>query len=217
MPERTAALFERFVERYDAWYDSPTGRAVFPAEVACLAPLLRGLPQPWLEIGVGGGRFAQALGVGYGIDPARAPLLLAAARGILPVQAVGERLPLRRGCCGGVLVVVTLCFADDPGALLVEARRVLGEGGGVVVGEVFADSPLGRHYRDQGAEGHPFYSAARFLGRAETLELLRLAGLRLVRGRSTLRQPRSELPRPEHAVDGDDPMAGFVGWLAVPA
>jgi len=217
VPERTASLFERLAERYDAWYDSPAGRATFAAEVACLAPLLRGLPQPWLEVGVGGGRFAEALGVGWGVDPARAPLLLAAARGILPVQAVGERLPLRGGSCGAVLVVVTLCFADDPAALLVEARRVLGEGGGVVLGEVPADSPLGRHYRDRGAEGHPFYSAARFVGRTETLELLRRAGLRPVRARSTLLQTPSKAPRPGHAVDGEDPEAGFVGWLAVPA
>lgn len=193
------------------------GRVVFSAEIGCLAPLLSGLPRPRLEVGVGSGRFAQALDVAYGLDPARTPLLLAAGRGVRVVQAVGERMPFREGSFGVVLVVVTLCFADDPEALLIEARRVLREGGGVVLGDVLAEGPWGRHYRRKGAEGHPFYSAARFLTRAEALDALRRAGLRLVRARSTLRQPPSVEPVPEPAVEGEDPEAGFVGWLAVPA
>jgi hypothetical protein len=40
----TAGLFEPLAARYDAWYESPAGAAVFPAEAACLRPLLDGLP-----------------------------------------------------------------------------------------------------------------------------------------------------------------------------
>lgn len=213
----TAALFERLADRYDAWYDEPAGRTLFGTEVACLSPLLEGLPRPWLGVGVGSGRFARALGAGYGIDPARAPLRLAADRGIRVVQAVGERLPFRDGSFGAVIAVVTLCFADRVDALLDEARRVLKDDGGVVLGDVFADSPWGRHYQAAGAEGHPFYSSAHFLSRSEALAALDRAGLRLVRARSTLRQPPGDTPRVESAVEGDTPDAGFVGWLAGPA
>ncbi|HXF71068.1 MAG TPA: class I SAM-dependent methyltransferase [Actinomycetota bacterium] len=213
----TARLFERLAERYDAWYEGPVGRVVFPLEVACLRPLLEGLPPPRLEVGVGSGRFARALGVGYGLDPAHAPLLLAAARGVRVVRGVGERLPFRDGAFGAVLVVVTLCFADDPALLLREARRVLRPGGGVVLGDVFAESPWGERYRELGQAGHPFYAAARFLTREELAGALRGAGLRVVRARSTLRQPPTDAPAPEPVVEGDDPAAGFVGWLAVPA
>ena len=41
----TADLFNRLAARYDAWYEGPAGAAVFPAEVACLRPLLDGLPR----------------------------------------------------------------------------------------------------------------------------------------------------------------------------
>ncbi len=213
----TAPIFERLAERYDAWYEGPVGRVVFPLEVACLRPLLAALPPPRLEVGVGSGRFALALGEGYGVDPARAPLRLAAARGVRVVQAVGERLPFRDGCFGAVLVVVTLCFADDPALLLREARRVLRPDGGVVLGDVFAESAWGERYRALGEAGHPFYAAARFLTRGELAGALRAAGLRVVRARSTLRQPPTDAPAPEPATEGDDPRAGFVGWLAVPA
>jgi len=90
------------------------GAAVFPAEVACLRPLLDGLHRPWAEIGVGSGRFAAAPGVDVGLDPASAPLLLARSRGIRVIHGVGERLPFRSGAFGAVLIVVTACFADDP-------------------------------------------------------------------------------------------------------
>ena len=212
----TAPLFEQLAARYDAWYEGPVGRVVFPLEVACLGPLLEGLPPPRLEVGVGSGRFARALEVRYGVDPADAPLRLAAACGIAVVRAVGERLPFRDRAFGAVLVVVTLCFADDPGALLREARRVLRPDGGVVLGDVFAESPWGRRYRDLGEAGHPFYAAARFLTRGELAFELRRAGLRPFRARSTLRQPPSDAPVHEPVVEGDDPRAGFVGWLALP-
>jgi SAM-dependent methyltransferase len=137
----TAGLFERLAARYDAWYDGPAGRAVFSSEVACLRPLLRGLPRPWAEVGAGSGRFAAALGVDMGLDTAAAPLALACSRGVRVVRGVGEHLPFRAGVLGAVLVVVTVCFAEDPAALLAEARWVIRPDGAVVLGEVFAESP----------------------------------------------------------------------------
>jgi SAM-dependent methyltransferase len=131
---RTAALFERLAERYDAWYEDPAGRELFAMELACLGPLLQGTTRPRLEVGLGSGRFAAALAVEVGLDPAREPLGLARLRGVQVVQGVGERLPFRDGVFGGVLVVVTLCFADDPQMLLAEARRVLRPGGALVLG-----------------------------------------------------------------------------------
>jgi ubiquinone/menaquinone biosynthesis C-methylase UbiE len=56
-------LFEELAQRYDAWYDGSVGRIAFPLEVAVLQPLLMGSPKPWIEIGVGSGRFAKELQV----------------------------------------------------------------------------------------------------------------------------------------------------------
>jgi SAM-dependent methyltransferase len=211
-----ADLFERLAARYDAWYEGPAGAAVFPSELACLRPLLDGLPRPWAEIGVGSGRFAAALGVDVGLDPAAAPLALAASRGIHVVRGVGERLPFRSGVFGAVLVVVTVCFADDPAALLAEARRVTRNDGAVILGEVFAESAWGRFYQRKGAAGHPFYSAARFLTRDDTMTLVSAAGLRVQAARSTLCQPPADAPQPEPARDGEAAAAGFVCWRTIP-
>ncbi len=145
-----------------------------------------------------------------GLDPAPAPLRLARARGVGVVQGVGERLPFRDGVFGAVLVVVTLCFAADPAALLGEARRVLGPGGALVLGDVVADSPWGEWYRRLGETGHPFYSEARFNTLAEVDRLLERTGFDVVATRSTLAQAPTDEPHPELATDEAAGAAGFV-------
>ncbi len=215
---KSAQLFERLAERYDAWYDGDVGKVAFPIEVECLRPLLAGLPKPWLEIGVGTGRFAQALGVEVGIDPAFRPLQLAHQRQVTVVQATGEKLPFRDSAFGAVLIVVTLCFADDPLSLLREANRVLRDDGALVLGMVFADSPWGEFYMQKAKLGHPFYSAAHFLTRSQTQDLFERAGFKVIAARSALRQPPSdETLHPETPTEGDFMGAGFVAWKAVKA
>jgi len=210
-------LFEELAERYDAWYDGSVGRIAFPLEVAVLQPLLMGSPKPWIEIGVGSGRFAKELQVDIGVDPAMKPLLLARQRNIAVVQAVGENLPFRDASFGAVLIVVTLCFVSDPVCVLREARRVLRDDGSLVLGMIFADSPWGEFYKRKASEGHPFYSSAHFLSRTDLKQMLDFVGFRVVAARSTLRQPPSDFSlHPEPVLDGDLPDAGFVGWKAVP-
>lgn len=210
-------LFEKLAERYDAWYDGPVGQVAFPLEIAVLRPLLNGSPKPWIEIGVGSGRFAKELQVDVGIDPAMKPLFMAKQRNVTVVQAVGENLPFQDASFGAVLIVVTLCFVSDPLSVLREARRVLRKDGALVLGMVFADSPWGEFYRRKAKEGHPFYKAAHFLSRTELKQMLDFVGFRVVAARSTLRQPPSDFSlHPEPVLDGDFPDAGFVGWKAVP-
>jgi Methylase involved in ubiquinone/menaquinone biosynthesis len=166
----------------------------------------------------GTGRFPHALGMRVGIDPAENPLPLARQGGITVVQGVGESLPFRNASFGAVLFVVTLCFVQEPLAVLREAHRVLRDEGMLVLGMVFADSPWGEFYRQKGAMGHPFYKAARFLTRTQTASFLAQAGFRLVAAQSTLRQPPNEKGlRCESPMEGDLPDAGFVAWKAVKA
>jgi SAM-dependent methyltransferase len=114
--------------------------------------------------------------------------------------------------------VVTLCFVEDPGAVLCEAFRVLREGGQVILGMVLEESPWGRAYRRLGEEGHPFYSMATFYTHGEILWHLEEAGFSSTETFSTLFQPPgrpaydSETPR-----QGYDPAAGFTVLRALKA
>ena len=55
--------FDDAVTRYDGWFDSPKGRVLFENELAAIRLLWRSDLRPALEVGVGTGRFAEALGV----------------------------------------------------------------------------------------------------------------------------------------------------------
>ncbi len=55
--------FARLADRYDGWYDSAEGRVIFRDEVACIQLLCPERRGRWVEVGVGAGRFASALGI----------------------------------------------------------------------------------------------------------------------------------------------------------
>ncbi len=208
------SAFEELAARYDAWYDTASGRVLYDLELGCLRPLLSGTGAPRLEVGVGSGRFAAALGVDVGLDPGRAALRLAAKRGVRVVQGAGERLPFSDNAFGAVGLVVTLCFAEDPEGLLGEVRRVLGPGGTLVVGLVPGDSAWGRWYEEKGRAGHPFYQSAHFLTLSDHLRLLGHAGFEPVASRSTLIQAPTDAPIDEAVQEGIVPGAGFVALVA---
>jgi ubiquinone/menaquinone biosynthesis C-methylase UbiE len=168
--------FEELASRYDQWFDTPRGRAIFSLESHCLKSLMEGAGRAWLEVGVGTGRFAEALGVLRGVDPSSPMLEMAARRGILTCQGYGEDLPYPDGSFQGVLMATTLCFLSDPVKAFLECARVLGNNGCLVLGFVPLDSPWGQSYLDKGGQGHPFYSMARFYTRDQALDLASRAG-----------------------------------------
>lgn len=210
----SASIFEELAQRYDAWYEGVVGRVAFPMEVECLRPLLSGLPRPHLEVGVGTCRFAEALGVEVGLDPAGSMLRLALQRGVSAVQGVGEHLPFPNEAFGAVLLVVTLCFVDDPILALRESARVMCPSGAVVLGLVLRESPWAEVYLEKGRRGHPFYAAAHFYRLREVEEMLGSVGLQVRRYRSALCQAPSEVPSREPPLEGYVPEAGFTCLLA---
>lgn len=199
-------------ERYDAWYDSPKGARLFTVELACIRLALgQPPPHPWLEVGVGTGRFAAALAVDEGTDAAAAPLALAAQRGVCVRQAPAERLPYSEGEFGSVFMIMTLCFVDNALQALRECARVLRPDGAAVVTFVPRDSAWGEAYERKAHEGHPFYAASVFYLREEVERFAGLAGLCVSASASCLLEgPDAEVSDYAAPSEGCVPGAGFV-------
>src|SRR5487761_2477434 len=187
---RRTAAFETGVDRYERWFADH--ESAFRAE---LAALLAAMPAPGfaLEVGVGTGRYAVPLGVAVGLDPTFQMLTQARARGILCVRGQGETLPFRAGIFDHVLLVTTICFVDDPRALLAEIRRVLRPGGAVVIGFIDRASTLGQFYLAH-REQSVFYREATFFSAAEVAELLASGGFADAEWRQTLAGPLARTP-----------------------
>jgi SAM-dependent methyltransferase len=206
-------VFNRLADRYDAWFESEMGRAVFPAEVKSVRQLLPTDLTGWVEVGVGTGRFAEALGIPEGVDPSRSMLEKAEKRDIETRQSVAEQLPYVDSSLNGILLVVTLCFLDDPELTIQEFKRVLKPGGKVLVGIVPGDSPWGRFYREKAKKGHPFYSMTRFYSCEETIQLMESAGFEFERAVTTLFSEPGGGAAGEQVQDGVVAGGGFVAML----
>jgi SAM-dependent methyltransferase len=189
--------FVQHAEDYDAWFER--NRWAYRSELSALAEIIpegRGL-----EIGVGSGRFAAPLGIPIGLDPSLPMLRMARARGVTVVRGRAEGLPFRDGAFDFAILVTVLCFVRDPSAALKEARRVVRQGGWLLVGILDKDSSLGRKYQVK-AESSLFYRRARFLSTIEVRELLEKVGCRPERTWQTIFSDPSSLTAPEEAREG---------------
>jgi SAM-dependent methyltransferase len=204
-------VFDVFAKRYDAWYDKPFGKSAFNLEKACIESLCKNLRQPFLEVGVGTGRFANAIKIEYGIDVSTRVLEFAKQREIIVVKGRGESLPFGDSFFGGVFIVVTLCFVDKPVKVLKEASRVLKADSAVILGLILKESPWASFYREKGEAGNVFYKIATFYSFEELKAMGKEAGLEIVEISSTMFQaPTESFLCFEPPKNGYSKEAGFV-------
>lgn len=204
---RAAKVFNDHAAEYDSWFPSSL---IYDIELAALQALQINLPKPKLEIGVGPGHFARDLGIAFGLDPAKAPLHLAAQRGIKCFLGVGEELPLRKGAVGTIYLLFTLCFATDPYKILRECSRALQEGRYLVIGMIPAESKWGKYLAAKKKADHIFYSEANFYTIETVNDWLFKAGFHVVDSRSTLYQDPEQVEQNEKPEIGLAEDAGFV-------
>lgn len=203
-----SSLFDSLATVYDAWFEDK-GKLIFAIEVKALQEVLSLLPKPWLEVGVGSGRFAQALGIESGIDPSVKLLEMAKSRGIITFWARGEEQFFDKETFGTVFLIVTLCFVDSPIAVLREAHRILKPEGKIVLGLVLRESSWGKFYQMKKQEEHRFYKYATFYGHQEVEDLLMDSGFTIEKVVSALFQKPEEVKEMEAPKEGFSVDAGF--------
>jgi SAM-dependent methyltransferase len=206
--KRAVSPFDNLATEYDAWFDGE-GSLIFFNEIQAFQALLPTLPKPWLEIGVGSGRFAQALGINTGIDPSGKLVEMAKSRGINAFPGRGEEQIFDAESFGTAFLIVTLCFLDSPVDVLKEVRRILVPSGKLVLGLVLKESPWGKFYQQKKDEGHRFYKYARFYSCNEVVRLMFKTGFLGERMISTLHQKPGDVHNVEQPKEGYSPDAGF--------
>jgi len=201
------SVFDRYYKKYDAWYE----RNKF-AYLSELEAIKKVLPKKGkgLEIGVGTGRFAKALGIKYGIDPSKKMLEIAKKRGIDVRLGYGENLPFKNSTFDYVVLIITLCFVKDPLKVLSEARRVLKKDGKIIVGIIDKESFLGKFYQKKKSV---FYKQARFFGIKELTNLLERVGF----NKFSYYQTIFKLPEKINSLEKPKKGFGKGGFVAISA
>lgn len=211
MGERTNPFDQGPAEaaEYDAWYESPQGRAVLEAEQDCVARLIEGSEHPWLDLGTGSGRFGGKLGAEVGLDPAPSMLRLASRRIPSVVCGAAEELPFREASLGAVFSVTVFEFLPEPSRALGEIARALRPGGRFVLGFFPRGGPWAALYEELGRDPQSVFHAARFYSADDIAALAAGARLRVSGARSTLFEAPESTPTGK-IVDEMDALAGFV-------
>jgi SAM-dependent methyltransferase len=181
--------FDRYPDQYEQWFS--TFEAVYETEIEALGQLMPGesveggaVPRG-VEIGAGSGLFASRLGISLGVEPSRAMMEKARARGVEMIEGAAEQLPLEDASFDLSLMVTAICFLDDLERALEELRRILKPGGWALFGFVDRDSPLGRLYL-QHKEEDVFYRQATFRSAGEVIGALERAGFAIEQVRQTV-------------------------------
>ena len=213
MRHGSGSLFDSLAEAYDAWFEED-GKRIFAVEVRAFQEVLTLLPKPWLEVGVGSGRFAQALGIETGVDPSAKLLKMAKSRGLTVFRASGEEQFFNKETFGTAFLIVTLCFVDSPIAVLREAHRILKPEGKIVLGLVLRESPWGKFYQIKKLEGHRFYKHATFYSYQEVERLLIDSDFNIEKVVCTLFQKPGEVKKMEPPQKGFSIDAGFTVIVA---
>ena len=203
----SSRVFHQRAEEYDSWFDNSL---LFDIEAAAVRALPIPMEAPALEVGVGPGRFAEALHSGFGIDPAFAPLKISKTRDIAVCQAIGEELPFRSNSLARVSLFFTLCFVQNPAKVFREATRVLQNTGHLILGFVPASSKWGIGLQQKKEDGHPFYEHAHFFTIENVKAFLSEQGFSIAASVSSLYQVPGEVAQMEYPQSGIDESAGFI-------
>lgn len=200
-------IFSQNVERYEAWYEKH--RFLYLSELKLISSLEK-FPWDSLEIGVGTGRFASHLNIGFGLDPSVSMLIRAKQRGIKVIAGVGERLPFKNSSFSSILIAITICFVSEPERVLKESFRILKPGGHIVIAFIERNSPWEKFYSRKES---PFYKIANFYSTDEIIQMINSAGFLLRKAGQTLFITPGEEERLEEPEEGTG-RGSFIGLLA---
>ncbi len=170
------------VKEYEEWFTK--NDKLFASELAIIKELLPPVGRG-IEIGVGIGIFAHALGIDYGIEPSEDMAALALKRGIKAIKAKAEDIPLKDGSFQFALMVTVDCFLEDIAKAFREIHRILVKDGIFIIAFLDKDTPLGQEYEKNKPKSRS-YKNAKFHTAEEIEKYLKNADYKILARKQTI-------------------------------
>ena len=181
--------FDSRVDSYEAWFLE--NNLIFQSEVSAIQRLLP-TSGTGVEIGVGSGLFASALGIKEGVEPSAKMRQKAIERGINVCEGVAEKLPISTGTYDFAIMVTVDCFLSDVAQAFKETWRVLVDDGFLIIAFIDRDTFLGKKY-EQKKQTSLSYKNAHFHSSQEIKKYLSLAGFAVIQELQTVFSLDNEL------------------------
>lgn len=199
MPE--TEIFNKHAVDYDSWYDK--NNLIFESEVLAIREHLDKLPaiSYGIEVGLGTGRFASALGIKEGVEPAEAMRQIAVKRGIEVMNAKAENLPYKDLHFDFVIMIMLIGYLESPVTAFREAHRVLKHDGRLIVAFIEKDSTLGTQYAQE-KPSNIFYKHCSFRSITQVQKWLKEAHFKSFEFTQTLFKPFDQIKEVEPVRDG---------------
>jgi ubiquinone/menaquinone biosynthesis C-methylase UbiE len=157
--EQTIALFEEHLKDYEQWFQDHS--LLFESEVQAFQNLLPIGDLRGIEVGLGTGHLALALGIKEGVEPSDKLRQVAIAHGLEVMNATAEDLPYKDLQFDFVILSTALHYLEDIDKAFSEAYRVLKPSGTFLIGFLDPDSNIGKEYLSKRKQS-TFYRHARF-------------------------------------------------------
>lgn len=190
--------FEKYTDQYENWFEK--NRYVYKSEINAIREILPDF-KDGIEIGVGSGRFAEPLGIKFGIEPSYKMRKVAQSRGIEAVDSAAENLPFKDCSFDLALMVTTLCFLDDERKAFIEIYRILKPGGYFINGFVDKNSKVGSVYQ-KNKQKSIFYREAIFFTTEEVVKILKEVGFKNFEFRQTVFNTLDRIKQVEKIKEG---------------
>lgn len=174
--------FESDASEYERWFER--NDKILYSEVESIRQLMP-VSGEGIEIGVGTGIFASALGIKTGVEPSETMAIEALKKGIDVKKGVAEKLPVDDESYQFALMVTVDCFVDDVSKAFSEARRILVDNGALIVAFLDKATPLGKIY-EKNKHLYKSYKDADFHSANEIVKLLEAAGFKITDSRQTV-------------------------------
>lgn len=191
--------FKTHSAEYDAWYDKYP--YVFESEVEAVRDALPEGNIRGIEVGLGTGRFAEALGIKDGVEPIFEMRNIAYKRGIDVMDAIAERLPYKDLQFDFVLMVNCIYYFQSIQFAFKEAHRVLKRDGTLIIGFVEKNSIIGKSYKLK-KQDSTFYKNANFYSTEKVTEEIKAAGFNRLEFSQTLFKNLDDIKEFEPAKPG---------------
>ncbi len=192
--------FELYAPEYDEWYDRYP--YVFQSEVEALREMLPLGESHGIEIGLGTGRFSQALGIKEGVEPSFSMRKIAITRGIEVMDAVAEKLPYKDLHFDFVIMASCISYFFSMKKAFQESNRVLKKGGSIIIGYIEKDSLIAKQYEEKRMKSK-FYKHAIFYQSTKIAKALEEAGFKNLEYVQTLFNPLNEIDDYQPFVQGN--------------